>query len=130
MKRRIFLITGRTVEQGASLESKTLESYFESTCICEMNEELMKELGIKDGDSVKVTSDFGEVVVRAKRNDGNPPDIIFIPMGLWANLVVEPQTCGTGMPGYKAIEVKIEKTDEKPKSMIEILNEYGGGEPI
>ncbi|MBC7114335.1 MAG: formylmethanofuran dehydrogenase subunit [Archaeoglobi archaeon] len=130
MRRKVFLITGRTIEQGVSLESKTLESYFESTCVCEMNQELMKELGVREGDSVKVRSEFGEAVVRVKRNDGNPPDVIFIPMGLWANLVIDPRTCGTGMPGYKAIEVTVERTEERPKSMMEILAEYGGGEPI
>jgi len=88
----------------------------------------MKELGIQDGDAIKVMTEYGEVVVRAKRNDDNPQDVIFIPMGLWANLVIEPHTSGTGMPGYKGVDATVERTEEKPKSMMEILREYGGGD--
>lgn len=128
MAREVFLITGRTTGQGASVESKTLESYFESTCICEMSGELMRELGVQEGDPVKVRTEFGEVVVFAKRDDGNPPEIVFIPMGLWANQVIDPKTCGTGMPGYKGVKATVERTDEKPKNMMEILRIYGGGD--
>jgi len=38
-----------------------------------------------------------------------PPDnIVFIPMGTWANAIVDPDTCGCGMPGFKGVPARIE----------------------
>ena len=55
-----------------------------------------------------VKSDFGEVVVRAIKSPYGPhPGIVFIPMGPWANQVVDPETNTTGMPSYKGIMVTI-----------------------
>ncbi|MGZ8886382.1 MAG: molybdopterin dinucleotide binding domain-containing protein, partial [Halobacteriota archaeon] len=50
----------------------------------------------------------GEVVVRAIKSPYGPhPGIVFIPMGPWANQVVDPETNTTGMPSYKGIMVTI-----------------------
>jgi formylmethanofuran dehydrogenase subunit D len=59
-------------------------------------------------------TEFGEVVVFAKAKDGNPEGLAFIPMGLWANAVLSPDTHGCGMPGFKGVPAEIDVTDEKP----------------
>ncbi|WP_457619566.1 tungsten-dependent formylmethanofuran dehydrogenase subunit FwdD [Methanopyrus sp.] len=119
-----ILLTGRTIWQGEAIETdKTGEIYPNATAICYFNPKDMSELGISEGDPVKVKSEHGEVIVRAKTADTDVPPrgVVFIPMGPWANRVVDPNTRSTGMPGFKGIKVEIEPTDEEP---VEDMSEF------
>ncbi|KCZ72273.1 formylmethanofuran dehydrogenase subunit D [Candidatus Methanoperedens nitroreducens] len=123
MALRVTLITGRTINQGANLENKTSSDYMEATACCELNSNDIGLLG-NPGSNVKVKTEYGEVVVRLKENSGNPDSIAFIPMGPWANAVVDPDTRGCGMPGFKGIQAEIEATDDKVLSMRELIAGY------
>ncbi|MEM0215559.1 MAG: molybdopterin dinucleotide binding domain-containing protein [Archaeoglobaceae archaeon] len=116
----VELITGRTLDQGATVEEKLSEEYFKAVSYIELNEEDFKLLGLKEGDSVKVSTDFGEVVVFAKKGEV-PRGVAFIPMGPYANMVIDPTTDGTGMPQFKGVKAKIEKTGERVKTVKELL---------
>ncbi|MDY6965022.1 MAG: molybdopterin dinucleotide binding domain-containing protein [Halobacteriota archaeon] len=120
------LITGRVLEQGIFKEEKMSSGYFDAVSVCEMNKKDMDELHIKEGSKVKVKSEFGEVVVRVKRDDGNPSGIAFIPMGPFANAIVDPNTYGVGMPQYKGMDVEITPTNEKILSIEKMIKSYGG----
>ncbi len=116
----VEIITGRTVNQGKSVEEKFSDEYFRAVSFCEISEEDFKSLKLNEGDRVKVRTDFGEVVLFAKK--GNlPKGIIFIPLGPYANQVISDATDGTGMPRFKGVKAIIEKTDEEVKSIKEIL---------
>lgn len=108
----LTLVTGRTVGQGETLESKLSSEYMGYTAICELNEEDMATLGVKDGDTVKVITGEGDVVVYAKSSSIDK-GIAFIPLGPWSNSIVPEGTDSTGMPAFKGFKVKVEKTDEK-----------------
>ncbi|MEM0202677.1 MAG: molybdopterin dinucleotide binding domain-containing protein [Archaeoglobaceae archaeon] len=116
----VELITGRTLDQGATVEEKLSEEYFNAVNYIELSEEDFKQLALKEGDRVKVVTDFGEVVVFAKKSD-LPKGIAFIPMGPYANAVIDPATDGTGMPQFKGIKAKVERTEEKVKTIKELL---------
>src|SRR5674476_1543607 len=90
MKIETDLISGRTADQGAHLEAKTHKGYFDACTYCELNSADLARLGASEGDSLKVTTEFGEVVIFAKANDGNPEGLAFISMGPWANTVLNP----------------------------------------
>jgi len=119
------LITGRTIWQGEAIETgKDEEIYPEAVAVCYFNPADMEELGIRDGDPVRVRSEHGEVVVRARaaETDVPPRGVVFIPMGPWANRVVDPDTASTGMPGFKGVKVEVEPTDEEPvEDMSELM---------
>jgi formylmethanofuran dehydrogenase subunit D len=114
-KLKVTLLTGRTIEQGAGKErGKSSKEYVESVSVCFMDPEDMKKLGIKDGVNVQVSTAFGSVVVKAKKSLRAPhPSVIFIPYGLWANVVVDPETHGIGMPSFKGIPATVEPAPEK-----------------
>jgi formylmethanofuran dehydrogenase subunit D len=114
-KLKVTLLTGRTIEQGAGKErGKSSKEYVESVSVCFMDPEDMKKLGIKDGVNVQVSTAFGSVVVKAKKSLRAPhPGVIFIPYGLWANVVVDPETHGIGMPSFKGIPATVEPAPEK-----------------
>jgi formylmethanofuran dehydrogenase subunit D len=110
MSKKVTLLTGRSIEQGVALEGEKLtRGYVLSTAVCDIDPEDMKELGIYDGDTVKITTEYGEVLVTGIESTQAPhKNIIFIPMGLYANAVVNPETDSTGMPSYKVIDAVIE----------------------
>ncbi len=116
----VVLITGRTLDQGATVEEKLTEEYFKAVSYVELSEEDFNALNLQEGDRVKVKTDFGEVVVFAKKSN-IPKGLAFIPMGPYANQVIDPATDGTGMPQYKGVKAVIEKTDENVKSVKELL---------
>ncbi len=125
VQKRVFkLITGRTLTQGTSMESegKFSDRYRKSVAVIELNPEDIKRLDIKD--KVKVTSPYGSLVLMVKPSTEVPPGTAFIPMGPWANVLVEPATESTGMPKLKGVEVIIEPTEEEVTSLKEILKMY------
>ncbi|VVB95185.1 Molybdenum-containing formylmethanofuran dehydrogenase 1 subunit C [uncultured archaeon] len=123
MTLKVTLITGRTIDQGATIENKTSSDYMDATACCELNSKDAGLLG-KAGSNVRVETKHGDVVVRLKENNGNPDGMAFIPMGPWANAVVDPDTKGCGMPGFKGIQAEIETTKDKVLLMKELIARY------
>jgi formylmethanofuran dehydrogenase subunit D len=106
----VILVTGRTISQGTTREGKKkLKEYMESVAVCELDPEDLGKLGIKDGDLVRIKTNYGSVVVRAKASNQAPHSgIVFIPMGPWANEVIGSDTDSIGMPSFKSIQAEIE----------------------
>ncbi len=117
--------TGRTTEQGTLVEDKLTPEYFESVSYGELNQEDFDSLGLVEGDRIRLRTDFGEVVLFARKNIIDETDIprgmVFIPMGPYANQVVSPRTDGTGTPLFKGIKGTVEKTEEKVLNLQDIL---------
>ncbi len=116
----VEIVTGRTLDQGATVEEKLTDEYFNAVNYIELSEDDFKTLNLQDGDRVKVKTEFGEVVVFAKKAD-LPKGVAFMPMGPYANQVIDPDTDGTGMPRFKGVKAIVEKTDEKVLSIKELL---------
>jgi len=124
MKRDVNIITGRTIEQGANIENKLSQEYFDACAMCEVGVGDLDELGVSEGSNVRVSTDFGSVVVPVSLCEGNPTSIVFIPMGPWANAVVNPDTHGCGMPGFKGVLGTIEPTDDSPLDLKKLISLY------
>lgn len=106
----LILLTGRTINQGIALEGgKTSKENVRAAGICVFDTEDFKKLDCMVGTPVKVTTDHGSVVVYSTISEEGPhPGIIFIPMGPWANQVVNPDSQSCGTPTYKGMKAKIE----------------------
>jgi len=126
MGTKVNLISGRTIVQGQNLDNKLSEAYFNEVATCELNGSDMEKLGVAADERVKVKTNYGEVVVKAKEKAGTPEGVIFIPMGPWANAVVSGDTHGAGMPSYKGIDAEIEKTEEEVLRVKELMKTYMG----
>ncbi|MBP2201103.1 formylmethanofuran dehydrogenase subunit D [Methanococcus voltae] len=123
---KFMLNTGRTIWQGEAIEAgKNLELYKNAAAVCYMNAGDMLKLGVRDGDTIEVTSEYGNVVVSViTTKEEAPAGMIFIPMGPWANRIVLPDTESTAMPSYKGpIAVDVEKTDKKVLIMTELMRQ-------
>jgi formylmethanofuran dehydrogenase subunit D len=123
------LISGRTIQQGVAIEGGKEKPAYRTACgIIELDPSDLKKLGVWKNTNVKVTSDYGSVIVRAiETTQGPHPGIGFIPMGPWANSVVNPNTYSTGMPTFKGVPVKVEVAVNEPVLLgIELVQKQCG----
>jgi formylmethanofuran dehydrogenase subunit D len=128
---QVNLISGRTIQQGVAIESgKEKPSYRNACGIIEIDPSDLKKLGAWRNTNVRVTSDYGTVVVKAvEATQGPHPGIAFIPMGPWANAVTSPNTYSTGMPTFKGVPVKVEVAVSEPVLLgIELVQKQCRGE--
>ena len=124
----VTLISGRTANQGVGLEEgKRSKKYTESVNHIQINPEDVAKLGLKEGASVKVTTNYGSVTVAWISEKGLDQGMVFFPYGPWANQVYSSITGGTGMPVMKGIPARIEATDEKVLSIDEIVEKIRRG---
>ena len=118
------MITQRSIEEGAAMEKgKTNPDYFDACSICEMNPADMKKLGIWKNTNVRVTSECGNVIVKAiEPTQFVPEGLAHIRQGVWANQVVPPRTQCTGVPQYSGFPVTIEPAPgERLKTALELV---------
>ena len=112
----VNLISGRTIQQGVAIEGGKEKPLYRTSCgIIEIDHEDLKKLGAWKNTNVKVTSPHGSVIVKAiEATQGPHPGVAFIPMGPWANSIVDPNTYSTGMPTFKGTPVTIEVAINEP----------------
>lgn len=128
-KLRATLITGRTIEQGVGKEmGKGSIEYFDSCSVCFFDKADMIKLGIKNGSTVKVSSKYGSVIVKAERYPwGTNPGMVFIPCGSWANAICGDETFSMGMPLFKGFPVEVEPApNEQVLTLDELLKKQYG----
>ncbi|MEM0027074.1 MAG: formylmethanofuran dehydrogenase subunit B [Ignisphaera sp.] len=115
------LVTGRTIGQGVWMESegKWSEKYRDAVAYAEMNPDDIKELGAVD--TIKITSSYGSIVLSVKPSDKVRRGAVFIPMGPWANFIVDSDTDGTGIPYFKSTKVVVEPSQEPKTTLADIL---------
>ncbi len=107
----LILITGRTWQQGAAMEGpgKISEEYKKETAVCELDPKDMARLGVEEGQTVQLsTADGTSVVLWVRSSIGSQEGIVFVPLGMWANCLIDSETHSTGMPSFKGIPVTIE----------------------
>ncbi len=123
-KKTLRMITQRAVEEGIAMEiGKTSKQYFDACSLIEMNAEDMKELGILKNTNVRVTSESGEVIVKAVVGRQRLyKGLCHIRQGVWANQVVPPRTQSTGAPQYSGFPVTVEPApEEKLKTALQLV---------
>jgi formylmethanofuran dehydrogenase subunit D len=113
---QVNLISGRSIQQGVAIEGgKEKPLYRTAAGIIELDSSDLKKLGAWKSTNVRVTSDYGNVVVKAiETTQGPHPGLAFIPMGPWANTIINPNTYSTGMPTFKGTPVKVDVAINEP----------------
>ena len=121
-KLNVLVLTGRTIEQGKGKEmGKLSKVYLEDVVQCRIDPQDMKTLKLKQNTNVKVTTQFGSVVLKAVKSPRAPhPKMIFISYGPWASVISDPETHGSGMPSLKGIPGELEPA---PKEKVLTLQE-------
>jgi len=125
------LISGRTIQQGVAMEGgKEKDAYRKACGIIEMDNSDLKKLGAWRNTNVRVTSKYGSVVVKAiEATQGPHPGLAYIPMGPWANAIIDPNTYSTGMPTFKGVPVEVDVAMNEPVyTSIELVQKKCRGE--
>lgn len=114
MSTAFVLIPGRTSKQGSGIsEGKFRPSYQAEIQTLLVSPHDMQQLGLTDGDRVRMTSPHGrvEVAVAAAKPDELPPGLLFIAYGDLSSRLMGPDTHGSGMPTSKCLDVELEKIE-------------------
>jgi len=118
-----ILVTGRSTAQGRAKEKgKKTKEYVDSVTICEFDPNDLEALGVAPGENVRISTAFGSVVLKAVESKQAPHRrVIFIPYGAWANMLISPETDGTGMPSFKGIPSQVTPAPHSKVSKITTL---------
>ena len=106
----LTLITGRTINQGRGTMTDRLGTFHQRiSAVIQMNGQDLRELGLGERGLVRVTSSFGEVVLKAEEAEEElPRGLAYMPYGPWASRLVGSDTGATGMPSFKGMKVKVQ----------------------
>ena len=111
MSNTFIFIPGRTSRQGSGIsEGKFKDNYQEEIRTLQVAPQDMQRLLLKDGDRVRLKSEFGqiEVAVIAAKGDELPAGLLFIAYGDLSSKLMGGDTHGSGMPTSKGIDVELE----------------------
>ncbi|NLI91659.1 MAG: tRNA CCA-pyrophosphorylase [Peptococcaceae bacterium] len=102
-----LLITVRTGRQGAAMEKgKFSAEYIKEISTLVINPEDFSSLGLGSEKKAILKSHSAEITVTCQSVEG-PKGIFFLPLGPLANMVIDGETNGTGVPNYKGIPVSV-----------------------
>ena len=110
MSENFILITGRTRQQAEGLhKGKNSQAYHQATTLVEISPDDMARLSIEECQIVRLKTALNQVELPV-RAGSLPSGMLFIPRGPAANLLIDTETEGTGMPAFKGLTVKMELT--------------------
>jgi assimilatory nitrate reductase catalytic subunit len=130
----VILTTGRVVSHFLSgTQTRRIGSLMEQypQPRCEMHPRLAENLGIADGDFVKVESRRGEIVVRAQVVKTIRPDTVFVPYH-WPhdrsanNCTIRAIDPVSNIPEFKICAVRVSKTEAPVDALAQLEMEAGG----
>lgn len=105
---RLLLNPIRTAKQGVNVNvGKDGDEYKTIVTTLTIHASDMEALGVSDGDTVRVTSEFGDAEFKCETGKV-PEGMIFVPYGPPTCKLMGGNTDGTGMPTSKGWEVDVE----------------------
>lgn len=105
---QLLLNAMRTAKQGVQVNvGKESDEYKEIVTTLSIHSKDMEALGVSDGDSVRVESEFGEAEFRCMQAKV-PEGMVFVPYGPPTCKLMGGNTDGTGMPTSKGWMVNVE----------------------
>ena len=109
---RLLLNPTRTAKQGVQVNiGKFSEEYIEMTTTLTCHADDMASMGVTDGDSVRVRTEFGEAEFKCVQGKV-PEGMVFVPYGPPTCKLMGGNTDGTGMPTSKGWDVDVEPVNQ------------------
>ncbi|NQW02370.1 MAG: molybdopterin-dependent oxidoreductase, partial [Rhodospirillales bacterium] len=116
----MILTTGRMLEHwhtGAMTRRSTTLDLLEPEAVASMNPYQMGQYGCGPGDTIRVSSRRGDILIKVRADTDVPDGMIFIPFCFHeaaANILTNPQLDPVGkIPEFKFCAVKVEKVEPK-----------------
>jgi len=111
----ILITTYRDIFQVEVLERDRFgEDYKKLSAVITMSKNDIQKMGFKSGDRVKLSNNYGSVVVEVKESKKNEPGgLAFMVNSPWSNALISGETDGKGIPEFKHITAKISLSKEE-----------------
>jgi len=124
---KAIVLTGRSLAQGRAKERKFSDEYMQASAACEIDPDDLASLGIQAGQNVRLVNGRGSVVLRAVQSSQAPHrGMVFVAYGPWVNVLMDPDSDGTGMPTLRGIEVEVlPATGEEVQELRGLLGRHG-----
>lgn len=119
----IKITTYRDIFQVEALECDRFgEEYRKLSAAIVMGKNDLKKMGLKPGDRVRVSNNFGSIVVEVKESKRDEPaGIAFMVNSPWSNALVSDETGGKGIPEFKDITARISLVKEEVMTLESLM---------
>lgn len=91
-------------------KGKFTKEYVQEISTLTINPEDFATLGLSQNNSAVLRNAAGTITVTCRSKEG-PRGLFFLPLGPLANLLIEEETYGTGVPDFKGIPVTLSAED-------------------
>ncbi len=122
----IKITTYRDIFQIEALECDRFGEEYKklSACIMVSKNDLGK-MGLKAGDRVRVSNNYGSVVVEVKETKREDPGgLAFMVNSPWSNALVSNDTGGTGIPEFKNISAKVSLVKDEITTLESLIGAF------
>ena len=111
----IKITTYRDIFQVQELESDRFgEEYKKLSAAVFMSKDDMKKLGFRSEDRVRLSNNYGSIVVEVRETKRDEPGgVAFMINSPWSNSLVSDDTGGKGIPEFKNITARISLTKDE-----------------
>jgi formylmethanofuran dehydrogenase subunit D len=90
-----------------------------------MSKNDMQKMGLKSGDHVKLSNNYGIVVVEVRESKKNEPGgLAFMISSPWSNSLISGETDGKGIPEFKHIIAKISLSKEEITTITDFIGSF------
>jgi len=122
----IKITTYRDIFQAEAAERDRFgEDYKTLSAIIYMSKNDMQKIGLKTADRVKISNNFGSLVVQVKESKRDEPGgLAFMVNSPWSNSLVSGETGGKGIPEFKNIDARISLSKEEITTLDKLLKVF------
>lgn len=119
----IKITTYRDIFQVEALENDRFgEEYRKRSAYIMMDKKDMAKMGLKSEDRVRVSNNYGSIVVEVRESKREEPGgTAFMVNSPWSNALVSPDTRGKGIPEFKNISARISRVSEEVTTLESLL---------
>jgi formylmethanofuran dehydrogenase subunit D len=122
----ILITTYRDIFQVEALERDRFgEDYMKLSAVITMSKNDLQKMGFKSGDHVKLSNNYGSIVVEVKESKKNEPGgVAFMVNSPWSNSLISGETDGKGIPEFKHIIAKISLSKEEITTITDLIGAF------
>ena len=119
----IRITTYRDIFQAEALENDRFgEEYKKLSAAITLSKSDLQKMGLKPGDRVKLSNNYGSVVVEVRESKREEPGgLAFMVNSPWSNALVSGDTGGKGIPEFKNITARISLTKEEVTTLEDLI---------
>lgn len=122
----ILITTYRDIFQVEVLERDRFgEDYKKLSAVITISKNDLQKMGFKSRDRVKLSNNYGSVVVEVKESKKNEPGgLAFMVNSPWSNSLISGETDGKGIPEFKHITAKISLSKEEITTVTDMIGAF------